>query len=189
MRTDPLSTLRLTLRRLRAEDAPALHENCSSDRETARYLERSACTNPEATRALVERWIGMYETEDFYLWAIEYEGAVIGTINLHDICREKASCEIGFSIGSHWWNRGIMTEAAGAVLKHAFHSLGFRRIAGWCAAENIGSARVMEKIGMKKEGCALQPVCLSGGRTTNPIRYAIAIDIPAEAGCISGEMK
>lgn len=176
MRTETMKTTRLTLRRLRAEDARALHENCSSDAEAARYLERSTCVNPEVTQALVNGWIGMYETEDFFLWAVEYEGRVIGTVNLHDIDRGEGQCEIGFSIGSKWWNKGIMTEAADAVVKHAFEALGFERIIGWCAAENIGSARVMEKIGMKRERCTRQSIRLSDGGWADQIWYWIRKD-------------
>lgn len=173
MRTETIKTRRLTLRRLRAEDASALHENCSSDKEAARYLERYACADPETTKNLVNRWIELYDTDDFFLWAVEFDGQVIGTINLHDICRETGRCEIGFSIGSKWRNKGIMTEAAGAVVGHAFEALGFERLTGWCAAENIGSARVMEKIGMRKETCTRKSVQLSDGRYADQIWYFI----------------
>jgi len=151
MKTEPLRTERLLLRRLRPEDAPALHANCSSDPETVRYLERSVSTDPHQTRALVESWCARYETDDFFLWAIEFDGAVIGTINLHDVDRSADCCEIGFSIGSRWWNRGLMTEAAGAVVRCAFDRLDMRRITGWCAPGNAASARVLTKIGMISE--------------------------------------
>ena len=169
MRTETLITGRLILRRFRAEDAASLHENCSSDAAVVRWLERSACTDPEITQSLVNGWIEQYESEDFFLWAVEYEGAVIGTVNLHDVCRVERCCEIGFSIGSKWWNKGIMTEAAGAVVRRALRELGFERITGRCAAENKASARVMEKIGMKKERGA-QP---DSGEWTNQIWYSI----------------
>lgn len=173
MRTGILKTKRLILRRLRPADALPLHENCSSDEAVVRFLARGVCADPEVTKALVADWIGMYETEDFFLWAVEFEEQVIGMVNLHEICRETGSCEIGFSIGSRWWNRGIMTEAADAVVKHALEALGFERITGWCAAENTGSARVMEKIGMRREGCTKRSVRLSNGEWADQIWYSI----------------
>lgn len=173
MRTETIQTGRLILRRLRAEDALQLHENCSSDEAVVRHLERSACDDPEITKALVTDWIGKYEMDDFLLWAVEWDGQVIGTVNLHDIDRGKGQCEIGFSIGSHWWNQGIMTEAAGAVARHALEGLGFARVTGWCAAENMASARVMEKIGMKREKCMQNAVRLSNGKMADQIWYSV----------------
>ena len=151
MKTEAFRTPRLILRRIRPEDAMQLHVNCSSDAKVARYLRRSATLDPMKTKALVADWAERYEIDDFFLWAVEFEGLVIGTVNLHDICRAEKRCEIGFSIGSKWWKQGIMTEAAGAVVRRALGELGFERVIGWCAAENAASARVMEKIGMTRE--------------------------------------
>lgn len=173
MYTETIRTERLILRRFRPEDALQLHENCSSDAAVIRYLEREACTDPKATESLVNSWIERYEGEDFFLWAVEFEGAVIGSVNLHDVCRAEGRCEIGFSIGSAWWNRGIMTEAAGAVVRHALDRLGFERITGWCAAGNAASARVMEKIGMKRGVRMPDAVQLSGGEWADKILYSL----------------
>jgi len=176
MKTEAFITPRLILRRLRMEDAMQLHVNCSSDAKVARYLRRSVTLDPQKTKALVASWIERYEMEDFFLWAVEFEGQVIGTVNLHDVCREKKCCEIGFSIGSRWWKQGIMTEAAGAVLRCAFDKLDFDRITGWCAAENSASARVMEKIGMRRESRAGQTIRLSSGEYAGQIWYSACKD-------------
>lgn len=176
VRTETIGTERLLLRRLREEDALQLHENCSSDEAVVRFLTRSACADPEITKALVTDWTEMYETDDFFLWTVEWDGQVIGTVNLHDIDRGAGQCEIGFSIGSKWWNQGIMTEAAGAVVRQALGELGFSRVTGWCAAENIGSARVMEKIGMKRERSVQRSVRLSSGEWADQIWYSICKD-------------
>ncbi|MBQ2956671.1 MAG: GNAT family N-acetyltransferase [Clostridia bacterium] len=173
MRTETIRTERLILRRLRPEDSKQLHENCSSDEAVVKYLARGACADPEITKALAGRWIDLYETDDFFLWAVEFGGQVIGTVNLHDIDRAAGKCGIGFSIGSNWWNRGIMTEAAGAAVKHALNELGFLMITGWCAAENRASARVMEKIGMKAEARTEMSVRLSSGEYADQIWYSI----------------
>lgn len=176
MKTETFITPRLILRRLRLEDAMQLHVNCSSDVKVARYLRRSPTLDPQKTKALVAGWIERYEIDDFFLWAVEYEGQVIGTVNLHDVCRDKKCCEIGFSIGSRWWKQGIMTEAAGAVIRYAFDKLDFERITGWCAAENLASARVMEKIGMRKENRARQTIQLGSGEYAGQVWYSVCKD-------------
>ena len=176
MKTEMFITPRLILRRLRMEDAMQLHVNCSSDVKVARYLKRSPTLDPQMTKKIVAGWIERYEIDDFFLWAVEYEGLVIGTVNLHDVCREKKCCEIGFSIGSRWWKQGIMTEAAGAVISYAFDKLDFERITGWCAAENAASARVMEKIGMRKENRARQTIQLGSGEYAGQVWYSVCKD-------------
>lgn len=173
MHTETIRTERLVLRRLREEDALPLHRNCSSDPETVRFLTRQAVSDPQITSALVADWIRSYGQEDFFLWAVEFDGEVIGTVNLHDVDRTKGSCEIGFSIGSRWWGKGIMTESVCAVIGQAFSSLGFERIVGWCAEGNAASARVMEKAGMRHTGVERQSVMLSGGSVSDRVWYAV----------------
>ena len=176
MKTETLTTERLILRRFRPEDARALHENCSCDERTVRFLTRGASSDPAQTEKLVTFWLACYEQDDFLLWAIEWGGQVIGSVNLHDVCREKGRCEIGFSIGSRWWNQGIMTEAAGAVVQHALDGLKFERVEGWCAAGNAASARVMEKIGMLREAGPHPAIRLSDGTEAEQIRYFIGAE-------------
>ena len=59
---------------------------------------------------------------------------------------------IGYCMGKAWWGKSIMTEALSEVLRYCFEEVGFFRIDGEHAAENIGSSRVMEKCGLVYEG-------------------------------------
>lgn len=176
MRTETIRTARLVLRRLREEDAAALYRNCSSDRETVRFLTRRADSCPEETENLVRQWAEAYGQDDFFLWGIEYEGEIVGTVNLHDVSRADGCCGIGYSIGSRWWNRGIMTEAVRAVTAHAFEKLNLRRIAGWCAEGNAASARVMEKAGMRPVEGGSVFVTLGDGSCAARRWYAVRVD-------------
>jgi len=56
--------------------------------------------------------------------------------------------EIGWRIASSHWGRGLATEAAIAVLQHAFETLRMQEIVSFTAPANVPSRRVMEKIGM-----------------------------------------
>ena len=60
--------------------------------------------------------------------------------------------DFGYALNGHFWRRGYMTEALGAVLAYEFEVPGTLRIFATCETENIGSARVMEKAGMRYEG-------------------------------------
>ncbi len=61
--------------------------------------------------------------------------------------------EMGYWIGMPYWGRGLATEAAHAVLRYGFEELGLERIHAHHFARNPASGRVLEKIGMKYEGC------------------------------------
>ncbi len=65
---------------------------------------------------------------------------------------ERACAEIGFGIVQAMWGQGYMTEACGAVVEYGFSDMGLRRVEARCQITNPASARVLEKIGMKREG-------------------------------------
>ena len=88
------------------------------------------------------------ETPSF---AIEHQGNVVGAIDLNlETPISVASLHYGLS-PAHW-NQGFMTEAAQAVLNWGFAEFGLEKVYSWADVENIGSWRVMEKIGMTREG-------------------------------------
>jgi len=62
------------------------------------------------------------------------------------------NAEIWFKLHSKYWNKGFATEAVNRVLHFSFIDLKLHRIEAGCAVENIASRRVLEKVGMIKEG-------------------------------------
>ena len=60
--------------------------------------------------------------------------------------------EIGYSLNHEYWGCGFATEAAPEMLIFAFTELNLHCVYATCRPTNIGSSRVLEKIGMKKEG-------------------------------------
>ena len=61
--------------------------------------------------------------------------------------------ELGYWIGVPFWKSGYATEAARAVVNHGFNTLGLHRIFATHFRDNLASARVLTKIGMRHEGC------------------------------------
>ena len=85
-------------------------------------------------------------------WAIEFEGRAVGAINLRFHFEQKIG-EMGFSIARPLWGRGMTTEAARAVIDHAFRNCAdLTRIRASAALLNVASQRVLEKAGLKREG-------------------------------------
>ncbi len=58
---------------------------------------------------------------------------------------------LGWNVDPAWWGRGFGTQVASALLDAAFGVLGLRRVTAGCFADNTGSWRVMEKVGMRRE--------------------------------------
>ncbi|WP_163115506.1 GNAT family N-acetyltransferase [Bacillus safensis] len=75
----------------------------------------------------------------------------IGHIAFHPYFGEH-TYEIGWVFNPAYQNKGYASEAAYAVLHHGFHTLNLHRIIATCQPENVPSWRVMEKLGMRREG-------------------------------------
>jgi RimJ/RimL family protein N-acetyltransferase len=78
-------------------------------------------------------------------------GELVGAIGI-DVEERHARAELGYWIGVPYWGRGYATEAATAVVAHAFDDLGLNRVYAYHFTTNPASGRVLQKIGMRHEG-------------------------------------
>ena len=82
-----------------------------------------------------------------------FNETVIGTIGLLQKQRMSLNTyELGFAINENYWGKGYAYEAAISLLKHCFDNYIIQRVEATCMIENIKSYKLMEKIGMKREG-------------------------------------
>jgi len=79
-------------------------------------------------------------------------GQLIGNCGVRKETVTAQEADIGYELDPAYWGRGYATEAARAVLHFGFSQLKLHRISAWCVAENLGSARVLEKLGMRLNG-------------------------------------
>ncbi|MFB3814308.1 MAG: GNAT family N-acetyltransferase [Terriglobales bacterium] len=84
-------------------------------------------------------------------------GELRGGIGLH-LGPAHQHAELGFWVGVPCWAKGHCTEAARAVLEHGFGALKLRRIFARHMKENAASGRVLQKLGMRCEGCLREHV-------------------------------
>lgn len=86
-------------------------------------------------------------------WAIcdRESGEVMGTIGL-EITGFHHRGMLGYWLGKPYWSKGITSEAAQAVVRYGFDTVGLHRLEATCMPHNVGSSRVMEKAGMRYEG-------------------------------------
>lgn len=76
---------------------------------------------------------------------------LLGSISLA-ICAEDRRAELGYWVGRDYWGQGIATEAARSIVHHGFAEMGLNRISAHYLERNPASGRVMEKLGMTREG-------------------------------------
>jgi RimJ/RimL family protein N-acetyltransferase len=119
----------------------------NSDPAVMRYFP-ALLTREESDRAA--DWIEeQLVRRGFTLYAAEARETAefIGFIGL-SVPSFMDAVEIGWRLTPAWWNRGLATEGASAVLRHAFGDLGLDEVVAFTVPANLPSRRVMEKIGM-----------------------------------------
>jgi RimJ/RimL family protein N-acetyltransferase len=161
----PIETERLVLRPFEERDLEALHK-IYSDAEVVRWLYYEPRTLEE-TRALLERKMAVDEftAEDQWISAAVVEresGQLVGDAVLHWVSIEHKTGEIGFSFDPDHQGRGYATEAARALLAFGFDGMGFHRVVGRLEARNTASARVLEKLGMRREALLVENEWVKG---------------------------
>lgn len=160
MLTELIDTDRLKLRPYSLEDVEDVLAY-ATDPEWALYVP----VPQPYTRADAEEFLARQLSQDSnkrVSWAIEYTGSAVGGINI-GLDRENRVGTIGYSIARRLWGRGLTTEAAAAVIDHAFAAFpDLNRIQATTDERNVGSVRVMEKLGMVREGLLRQDQYLRG---------------------------
>lgn len=154
--TVELKTERTILRKFTVGDAEAMYRNWASDPEVTKYLTWPVHSSPEISRMVLESWITEYGKENYYQWAIEYEGQPIGSVSVVSGNDLSQKVEIGYCIGKKWWHQGIMTEVLATLIRFFFEDVGLNRIEARHDSNNPNSGAVMRKCGMKYEGISRQ---------------------------------
>ena len=147
--TVELASRWLTIRRYKQEDAQLLYEGLGKDEEMFRYTGWNPYATEEMAEETVREFIESYDNPHFYGWALELEGILVGTIGAYDYDPESNSIEVGISIIRSFWGHGYATEALLAVLKYLTENEKIAHVIAWCASDNLGSRKAMEKAGMK----------------------------------------
>ena len=174
--TQPISTKRLLLRRYTVEDAEAMYQNWASDPTVTRFLTWEPHASLDVTRALLADWCAAYARPDNYNWVIELDGTPIGNISVVRHSDRDECAELGYCMGTAWWGKGLMTEAAGAVIDFLFSQAGFHRVSIRHAVENPGSGRVARKCGMRFEGISRESFRANDGAFLDIACYGLLRD-------------
>jgi RimJ/RimL family protein N-acetyltransferase len=146
----PIETSRLRLRRFTLGDVAAYHA-VRAPADMHRWLYTEPPSEAEAREAVERRIARPPETGVALVAEIGATGEFAGDVTLTLGPPEHRQAEIGFVFGPEHQGRGYATEAAAALLALAFRTYGLHRVCGRLEARNLASARVLEKLGMRRE--------------------------------------
>ncbi len=143
-----LETDRLLLRPMRDAD---LDDLCAlyADAEVMRYLGNGRPRSREETAERLQRALAHWQKYGFGIWTVcdKRDGRYLGRCgygNLHDY----ADRELAYSLHRFAWGQGYCTEAARAVVRHAFEATKLPRLIAVARPQNSASIAVMRKLGM-----------------------------------------
>jgi RimJ/RimL family protein N-acetyltransferase len=149
-REPDLATARVWLRRWRDDDRPAFAA-MNADPEVMRHFP-ALLTHAESD-ALIRRFDEHFAEHGYGIWALEIPGVcpLAGFVGLKHVdfdAHFTPALEIGWRLRRDLWGRGYASEAAEAVLAHAFDDLLYDEIVSFTTRDNERSRAVMERIGL-----------------------------------------
>jgi len=157
----PIETDRLRLRAPQPEDLVPLHA-IQSREDVARWLYWGPRSVEDVSRSL-DRQINQDRTRELALVAERRDsGELVGHVTLTLGPPEHRQAEIGFMFHPHHHGQGFATEASRAVLALAFTTYDLHRVYGQLEPRNLASARVLEKLGMRREAHLIENEWVKG---------------------------
>ena len=125
----------------------------AADAEIMRYIGASGPLSYAQAQERLARYVRCWSENGLGMFGVRLRGedAPIGWAGLQPLDKTD-EIEVGYAFGKEAWGRGFATEVAGAAVRWGFEERGLDRIVAVASAENAGSRRVMDKLGMRYEG-------------------------------------
>lgn len=163
-----LSTPRLHIRPLQPDDAPAVYAY-TSNASVMEYVPPHAMSWSQT-----QDFVAAQQGPDAQAFAIvhQQDHRLIGHIIFHAWFAPR-TYELGWVIHPSYQRQGYASEAAYAVMVHAFTTLQAHRVIATCQPENTASYRIMEKLGMRREAHFRQCIHRGGDAWWDEYFYAI----------------
>lgn len=150
-----LTTPRLIMRQLLRSDAEAIFR-IRGDVRVTRLNSGKPMTSLDDAKLLIAQARKAFTDKRRVEWGIvlknDPKAGVVGRCGFNFWIRQDRRASIGYDLGYAYWGNGIMTEAVRAMVAFGFERMNLNRIEADADAQNIGSIRVLEKVGFQREG-------------------------------------
>jgi RimJ/RimL family protein N-acetyltransferase len=170
----PLTTERLIIRALTPDDVER-HHVLFAEPDVVRYLYFGPFDRPAAQEHLARRSIVDLPVEGGWInFGVEVkgEGVLIGELAMGFISATHAHYEVGYVFDPAYAGHGYATEGTAMIVELAFSGLGAHRVSGRLDARNDPSARVLERLGMRREANFIENEYVKG-EWTDELVYAV----------------
>jgi [ribosomal protein S5]-alanine N-acetyltransferase len=148
-----IETERLILREPRIDDAKPIFEAYGSDPQVTRFLSLRTSRSSDEVEEFLRASARRQQERQAFFWVIERKdsGTLIGMIMI-SLKVSNFAPELGFALARASWGLGYMSEAAGTLTRWLLAQQAIERVWAVCDVDNAGSQRVLEKIGLEREG-------------------------------------
>ncbi len=148
MNSPRIETARLLLRPYTRDDLDALHRLWTGP-DVRRYLFDDEILARQSVAAEIEHSLACFERHGFGQWAMFLKGhhALIGFCGYRSF-HDPPEVQLIYGLAPDHWGQGLASEAARAMIRYGFETLGFDEIIASADAPNEASFRVMKKAGM-----------------------------------------
>ncbi|HEX2952943.1 MAG TPA: GNAT family N-acetyltransferase [Bacillota bacterium] len=150
MKTPILESERIVLRPLSLNDAEHIFKSWTSDPEVAKFMIWDQHQRVDDTIEWLKIEEENVDSEEHYTWGfvLKETGELFGSGGI-GFNQEHDCFEMGYNIMKKYWGQGLTTEAGEVILDFAIHTLGEKKLFCRHAVDNIGSKKVMLKLGFK----------------------------------------
>jgi [ribosomal protein S5]-alanine N-acetyltransferase len=156
-----LHTARLTLRSYTSADIPDLVRLAGSREVAATTLRIPHPYTEQDAKNFIDAFAANSGPETRFAITRKSDGQLCGGIGLR-MDESHKHAELGYWLGVPYWRQGFATEAARAMITYGFETLDLHRIYASFVSTNIASGRVLQKIGMHREGLMRGHICKWG---------------------------
>lgn len=166
---------RLTLRRFQLTDLAAF-VSYRSDPQVARFQSWDSPYPAAEGERMITRLLCQYPDTagQWFQYAVALRSTkeLIGDCAARTDAGDPRQAEIGFTLAAEHQGHGYATEAARTLLGYLFQARAKHRVIACCDARNLASARVLERLPMRREG-HLRESTWAKGEWTDDLLYAV----------------
>lgn len=135
------------------------------DEEVTLYIPKECIPSSlDKTKEEIDYSLDLFRYKRSIYWAIanKSDNKLIGSCGFNYWNRDHARAEISYDLAKEYWGRGVMTEVVRSVLSYAFSQMQLNRVEATVTPTNIGSLKVLEKLGFQREGLLREQKLLRG---------------------------